>query len=190
MRLVDPVPPLHVLLLNGPNLNLLGERDPARYGTATLHDVERQVVELGRRLSVYVDCVQSNSEGELITLVHQARLDYAGIVINPGAYAHYSYALRDALEAVSIPVIEVHISNIHAREPFRATSVTAPVVAGSILGCGTAGYELALRAVVGRIRAEQTHQEAWTQHRPAAEVLPASPDELRPAACRRAHPYW
>lgn len=146
--------PAHqVLLLNGPNLNLLGTRDPDRYGTTTLTQVEAEVVALGGELGVEVTCRQSNHEGVLVDAVQQAPTDgFTGIVLNPGAFTHYSYALRDAIDAVPVPCVEVHLSNVHAREEFRHTSVTAPVTAGFISGCGTAGYGLALRAVLGRIR--------------------------------------
>ena len=143
-----------VLLLHGPNLNLLGERDPATYGTTTLRDVEERTTLLGRELGAEVRCAQSNSEGTLVDHVHSARNGDSGIVFNPGAYAHYSYALRDALEAVAgmgVPCVEVHISNVHAREPFRHTSVTAPVCQGMVSGHGVFGYELALRSVLHRI---------------------------------------
>ncbi|WP_116248073.1 type II 3-dehydroquinate dehydratase [Nocardiopsis sp. FIRDI 009] len=138
-----------VLLLNGPNLSLLGTRDPGQYGTTTLAEVERRVVELGRELGVEVVCAQSNSEGEMVDRVHAAR-HWAGVVLNPGAYAHYSIALRDAIDAIEAPVVEVHISNVYAREEFRHTSVTAPVAAGYVAGCGVFGYELGLRAVLRR----------------------------------------
>jgi len=139
-----------VLLLNGPNLNLLGLRNPEVYGSTTLADVEQAVTTLGASLGVGVRTAQSNSEGGMVDHVHEARhLD--GIVINPGAYAHTSYAIRDAVEAVPVPCVEVHISNIHAREEFRHTSVLSPVVDGFICGCGVFGYELALRALVHRI---------------------------------------
>lgn len=139
-----------VLLLNGPNLNLLGRRDPAHYGSTTLADIERRVAALGAELGAQVRCAQSNHEGELVDLVHgAAELD--GIVINPGAFAHYSIALRDAVDAVDTPCVEVHISNVYAREEFRHTSVTAPVMQGYIAGCGVVGYELGLRAVLARI---------------------------------------
>ena len=138
-----------VLLLNGPNLNLLGTRDPKQYGTTTLAQVEERVVALGEELGVEVVCAQSNSEGVLVDHVHSAR-HMVGVVMNPGAYAHYSIALRDAIDAIEAPVVEVHISNVYAREEFRHTSVTAPVVAGYVAGCGTVGYELALRAVLAR----------------------------------------
>ncbi|WP_028647028.1 type II 3-dehydroquinate dehydratase [Nocardiopsis sp. CNT312] len=138
-----------VLLLNGPNLNLLGTRDPEQYGTTTLEQVERRVGDLGGELGVEVVCAQSNSEGALVDRIHRAR-HWAGIVINPGAYAHYSIALRDAIDAIEAPVVEIHISNVYAREEFRHTSVTSPVVAGYVAGCGVFGYELALRAVLQR----------------------------------------
>ncbi|MGY1435630.1 type II 3-dehydroquinate dehydratase [Streptomyces reniochalinae] len=144
----------HVLLLHGPNLNLLGERDRDTYGSTTLRDVEERTTALGKELGAEVRCAQSNSEGALIDLIHATRGSDDGIVFNPGAYAHYSYALRDALEAVTglgIPCVEVHISNVHAREPFRHTSVTAPVCQGMVSGHGVFGYELALRSVLHRI---------------------------------------
>ncbi|WP_312863417.1 type II 3-dehydroquinate dehydratase [Spinactinospora alkalitolerans] len=140
-----------MLLLHGPNLNLLGERDPAQYGRTTLADIEARVTELGAELGVDVACHQSNHEGVLVDHVHAARRLHQGIVLNPGAHAHYSIALRDAIEAVSIPCVEIHISNVHAREPFRHTSVTAPVTRGYISGCGVFGYDLALRAVLHRM---------------------------------------
>ncbi|MEY9212315.1 type II 3-dehydroquinate dehydratase [Thermobifida halotolerans] len=136
-----------VLLLNGPNLNLLGRRDPAQYGTTTLADIEKRLVELGGELGVEVVCAQSNHEGELVDRIHAAR-DLDGVVFNPGAYAHTSIALRDAIDAVPTPCVEVHISNVHAREPFRHVSMTAPVMSGCVSGCGVHGYELALRHVV------------------------------------------
>jgi 3-dehydroquinate dehydratase-2 len=141
-----------ILLLNGPNLNLLGRRDPAQYGTATLADVEALAVRTGAELGLEVVCRQSNHEGTLVDLVQAAPGEgLAGIVLNPGAYAHYSYALRDAVDAVDIPCVEIHISNVHAREPFRQVSVTAPVMAGFICGCGVAGYQLAVRALSTRL---------------------------------------
>jgi 3-dehydroquinate dehydratase-2 len=141
-----------ILLLNGPNLNLLGRRDPAQYGTATLADVEALATSTGNGLGLDVVCRQSNHEGVLVDLVQAAPGDgFAGIVLNPGAYAHYSYALRDAVDAVDVPCVEIHISNVHAREPFRQVSVTAPVAAGFICGCGITGYELAVRALAARL---------------------------------------
>jgi 3-dehydroquinate dehydratase-2 len=140
-----------ILLLNGPNLNLLGERDPGQYGSTTLADIEQRLTALAKELGAELDARQSNVEGELVTLIQDARRTHDGIILNPGAYAHYSYAIRDAVDAVRIPVVEVHISNVHAREPFRHTSVISPVVAGFICGLGDFGYDLALRAVLRRV---------------------------------------
>lgn len=137
-----------VLLLNGPNLNLLGTREPGIYGGETLKDVEEKVTTLGGNLGWEVFCFQSNHEGDLIDQIHEAFFQgYSGIIINPGAFTHYSYGIRDAIAGISIPVIEIHISNIHARESFRHVSVTAPVTAGQIVGFGVKGYELALLAL-------------------------------------------
>lgn len=137
-----------VLLLNGPNLNLLGTREPGIYGGETLKDVEENVTTLGGNLGWEVFCFQSNHEGDLIDQIHEAFFQgYSGIIINPGAFTHYSYGIRDAIAGISIPVIEIHISNIHARESFRHVSVTAPVTAGQIVGFGIKGYELALLAL-------------------------------------------
>lgn len=148
--MADSGAPPAVLLLNGPNLNLLGSRDPEQYGAVTLAEIERRVAALGTELGAGVECVQSNHEGVLVEQVHRARA-FDGIVLNPGAFAHYSIALRDAIDAVETPCVEVHISNVYAREEFRHRSVTAPVVQGYIAGCGPAGYELGLRAVLARI---------------------------------------
>jgi 3-dehydroquinate dehydratase II len=139
-----------VLLVNGPNLDLLGVREPEIYGSETLADIEARVVALGVELGVDVECVQRGGEGEIIEQIHRART-MDGIVLNAAGYTHYSYALRDAIAAVEVPCIEVHISNVHAREEFRHTSVISAVAAGIIVGCGTLGYELALRACVARI---------------------------------------
>lgn len=143
-----------VLLLNGPNLNLLGSRDPRQYGAVTLAEIERRVQALGAELGAAVECAQSNHEGELVEHVHRAR-ELDGVVYNPGAFAHYSIALRDAIEGVDVPCVEVHISNVYAREAFRHTSVTAPVSQGYIAGCGAVGYELGLRAALARIEERQ-----------------------------------
>jgi 3-dehydroquinate dehydratase II len=137
-----------VLLLNGPNLNLLGTREPGIYGGATLKDVEEKVTTVGANLGWEVFSYQSNHEGDLIDQIHEAFFQgYSGIIMNPGAYTHYSYGIRDAIAGINIPVIEIHISNIHARESFRHVSVTAPVTAGQIIGFGVKGYELALIAL-------------------------------------------
>ncbi|HYK75025.1 MAG TPA: type II 3-dehydroquinate dehydratase [Pseudoneobacillus sp.] len=137
-----------ILLLNGPNLNLLGKREPGIYGETTLKDIEKNVITLGQTVGFEVDCYQSNHEGDLIDQIHEAFFQgYSGIILNPGAYTHTSYAIRDAIAGITIPVVEVHISNIHAREEFRHKSVIAPVTAGQIVGFGIKGYELALLAL-------------------------------------------
>lgn len=128
-------------MLNGPNLNLLGVREPEVYGTTTLADVEAMVREHADELGVEVRCVQSNHEGELIDEVQRARLEYDGIVFNPAAYTHYSYALRDAVAAIEpVPVVEIHLSDISLREDFRHTSVIEPVCIAQVKGRGPQGY--------------------------------------------------
>lgn len=134
-----------ILLLNGPNLNLLGTREPEVYGTETLADVEALVARAAGEFGLDVRAVQSNHEGALIDAIHEAREDCSGIILNPGAFTHTSIALRDALASVPIPAIEVHISNVHAREEFRHHSYISAVAAGLIVGCGVQGYELAVR---------------------------------------------
>lgn len=137
-----------ILVLNGPNLNLLGGREPEVYGTATLADIMARVVEHGASIGAEVRHDQSNIEGELVDLVHEAQGWARGIVFNPGAYTHYSYALRDAITAVELPVVETHLSNVAAREEFRHTSVLAPVCIGVVAGFGAASYLLALDGLV------------------------------------------
>ncbi len=138
-----------VLILNGPNLNLLGTREPAVYGTKTLADIEADCRAAGDRLGFAVDFRQSNHEGELVDWVQEAGRTGASIVINPGAYSHTSIALHDALKGAGRPTIEVHLSNIFAREPFRHHSHVSPVATGVICGLGAAGYVLALEALAG-----------------------------------------
>lgn len=136
-----------VLVINGVNLNMLGIREPHIYGTETLDDIRRRVERLAEELEVSIDFFQSNHEGALVDKIHEAYGKYDGIIINPGGFTHYSYAIRDALAAVSIPFVEIHLSNNYARESFRI-SVTAALAVGSIQGFGAFGYELALRAIV------------------------------------------
>ncbi len=133
-----------VVVVNGPNLNLLGKREPEIYGTRTLQDLESTVRAKARSLGIDVDFFQSNSEGELIEYLQVHAPGTLGIVINPAALSHYSLALYDCLQALALPVVEVHISNIHAREEFRSRSVTARAARGVIAGLGFAGYEMAL----------------------------------------------
>jgi 3-dehydroquinate dehydratase-2 len=143
---------VRVLVLNGPNLNLLGRRRPEIYGTLTLRDIEERLAQRAAQLGVEVACFQTNHEGELIDLVQREGERSDAIIINPGAFTHYSYAIRDALEAVGRPVVEVHLSNIHAREPFRRRSVVAEVALGQVSGLGWRGYLLALEALVEMLR--------------------------------------
>jgi 3-dehydroquinate dehydratase-2 len=145
-----------VLVLNGPNLNMLGKREPGIYGAGTLADIERACRETGEKLGLAVDFRQSNHEGELVTWIQETLDGAEGIVINPGAYTHTSVALQDAIRAAGRPVIEVHISNIFAREAFRHHSYVSPVAAGIICGLGPRGYLLALEALAGLIEAQRT----------------------------------
>ncbi|MFY0757622.1 type II 3-dehydroquinate dehydratase [Metabacillus dongyingensis] len=137
----------HFLIINGPNLNRLGLREPDVYGSKTLTDLERELMLFAEKQGFQITCFQSNHEGDLIDAIHEADEQYNGVVLNPGAFTHYSYAIRDAIASVSLPVIEVHISNVHSREPFRHQSVTAPVTAGQIIGLGFDGYQYALLAL-------------------------------------------
>ncbi|MFD1204421.1 type II 3-dehydroquinate dehydratase [Sporosarcina contaminans] len=142
---------MKLLVLNGPNLNRLGKREVGIYGVETLADVEQHLIDIASERLVDLAFFQSNIEGELIDKIHEAADEkFDGIIFNPGAFTHYSIALRDAVAAVDVPVIEVHISNIHSREPFRQTSVIAPVCIGQMSGFGTGGYELALQAFLLR----------------------------------------
>ena len=142
-----------IALLHGPNLNLLGQREPHIYGTATLADYEAAVAAAAAEHGHTVEAFQSNHEGALVDAIHAARSSAAAIIINPGAFTHYSWAIHDALSAFAGPVIEVHISNPNAREPWRHTSVVAPVATGSIIGLGLHGYVLAVEAVARKLAA-------------------------------------
>jgi 3-dehydroquinate dehydratase II len=139
-------PTRKILVLHGPNLNLLGTREPAIYGRETLEDINRRLSRLGQAYGVSLECFQSNHEGALIERVHDAKTQEFGfIIINPAGYTHTSVALRDALAAVQIPFIEVHLSNIHGREPFRHHSYFSDIAVGTICGLGSRGYDLALQ---------------------------------------------
>ncbi len=135
---------LKIMVINGPNLNMLGIREPEVYGNRTYTDLEAYIEEYGEKCGIEITVLQSNSEGELIDFIHHTPRNFDGIVINPGAYTHYSYAIRDALASVDVPSVEVHLSNIHKREEFRHTSVTAPACVGQITGLGFRGYLLAI----------------------------------------------
>jgi 3-dehydroquinate dehydratase II len=147
-----------VLVIHGPNLNLLGEREPSVYGSITLGEIDRRLWALARKEGASVDTFQSNHEGAIIDRIHAARGRYDAVVINAGALTHSSFAIRDAIAAVALPVIEVHLSNIHAREGFRRTSVIAPVVDGQIVGLGVDSYLLGLRAALALLERGKSPQ--------------------------------
>lgn len=140
-----------VLVLNGPNLNLLGTRQPEIYGSTTLADVEAMCAAHGEARGIHVTCRQSNHEGALVDAIHASKGTFDGIVLNAGAYTHSSIALHDAIAGTQMPVIELHLSNIHARESFRHVSYIAPVAVGMICGFGASGYTLALDAMIGHL---------------------------------------
>lgn len=138
-----------IMVLHGPNLNLLGQREPEVYGTMTLEEIDQRLVAAGRELALEVRSFQSNSEGGLIDALHTAREWASGVIFNPGGYTHTSVALRDAVASIELPVVEVHLSNVYAREEFRHTSVISPVCAGKITGFGWRSYLLGLHALAG-----------------------------------------
>jgi 3-dehydroquinate dehydratase-2 len=140
-----------ILVLNGPNLNMLGIREPGTYGSRTLADIETMAVDEGAKLGLEVTCRQSNIEGELVTWIQQALGQFDAVIINPGAYSHTSIAIHDAFRAVNLPVVEVHLSNIYTREPFRHHSYVSPVALGVICGLGATGYKLALHALAEKL---------------------------------------
>lgn len=142
---------MRIAVINGPNLNLLGVREPSLYGTETLDDVERRLEAVGRELGATIEFVQRNGEGELVDYIHALRGRAEGAVVNAGAYSHSSLAIRDALTGVGIPFVEVHITNVYAREPERRRSMLAPAAVGVVCGLGTFGYELALRGLAAKL---------------------------------------
>ena len=145
---------MKVLVLNGVNLNMFGKRDPAQYGTAALEDIDKALAGLGRELGVEVSSFQTNLEGQMCERIHQAHADGTdAVLINAGAWTHYSYGIRDALAILKVPIIEIHMSNIHAREAFRHVSVIAPIAKGQIAGFGVDSYLLGLRAGVAAVKA-------------------------------------
>ena len=148
-----PEAAVRIAVLNGPNLNLLGTREPELYGHETLDDVERRLRQVGKELRVDLEFAQHNSEGELIERVHAMRGRVQGALVNAGAYSHTSLALRDALAGIALPFVEVHITNIYAREPERRHSMLADAAVGVVCGLGVFGYELALRGLVARLAA-------------------------------------
>ncbi|WP_280768402.1 type II 3-dehydroquinate dehydratase [Salipaludibacillus daqingensis] len=135
---------MKILILNGPNLNRLGQREPDIYGSETLTDLVKKLESYSEKNNVTIQSKQSNWEGQLIDWLHEADNAVDGVVFNPGAFTHYSYAIRDAIASIDVPVVEVHISHVHAREEFRKTSVVAPVCIGQISGFGFTGYEMAI----------------------------------------------
>ena len=150
------MPHLNILVLHGPNLNLLGQREPDVYGVLTLDNINGILLEFAKKLQVQVSTFQSNHEGALVDAIHQAIAKFQGIVINPGAYTHTSVAIRDAIAAVEIPTVEVHLSNVYRREEFRHYSYIAPVALGQISGFGADSYGLGLQALVNYLRKEQS----------------------------------
>ena len=147
---------MNILMLNGVNLNMFGKRDPAQYGTVTLAEIDAQVQALGQELGAAVECFQTNFEGAMCERIHQAHANGVdAVLINAGAWTHYSYAIRDALAILKCPVVEVHMSNIHAREAFRHVSVFAEIVQGSVCGFGVDSYLLALRAALANVQSRK-----------------------------------
>ncbi len=142
---------MNILVINGPNLNLLGTREPGIYGAETLEGINAGVSTVAATLGVVVDFFQSNHEGAIVDAIHQTCGRYQGLIINPAAYTHTSVAIRDAIAAVGLPTVEVHLSNVYRRESFRHKSLTAPVVLGQIAGFGATGYELALRGLINHL---------------------------------------
>jgi 3-dehydroquinate dehydratase-2 len=145
---------MKILIINGPNLNMLGKRDKATYGRKTLAEIDSLVKKQGEKLDAEITSFQSNSEGALVDFIQQQSSSADGIIINPGALTHYGFSLRDALADSGLPIIEVHLSNIYAREDWRAESVIAPIAKGQISGLGWQGYIVALQALVAELKGE------------------------------------
>jgi 3-dehydroquinate dehydratase-2 len=144
---------MNILTLHGINLNMFGQRDPAQYGSVTLAEIDARLAELGQALGAKVECFQTNHEGEMVERIHRAHSDGTqAVLVNAGAWTHYSHGIRDALAILKCPIIEVHMSNIHAREEFRHHSVIAPIAKGQIAGFGVDSYLLGLRAAVSAIQ--------------------------------------
>jgi len=144
-----------VLVIHGPNLNLLGLREPKVYGKITLDKINAELKSLGKKEGIIVDTVQTNIEGEIVSLIQNAKKGYKAILINPGGYTHYSVAIRDAIASVKIPTVEVHLTNIYAREEFRQKSVIAPIAVGQISGFGKNSYILGLKAAIEIIKSKR-----------------------------------
>ena len=143
---------MKILVINGPNLNMLGTREPDKYGTKTLKDIEEFILQEAKKLNVEIGFYQSNIEGEIVSKIQEAKGNFDGIVINPAAYTHTSVAIRDALLAAALPAVEIHLSNIHTREDFRKISLTAPACLGQITGFGANSYKLGLIALVDYLK--------------------------------------
>ena len=143
---------INILVINGANLNLTGTREPHIYGTETLEDINGSLINAAEALGVGIDFYQSNHEGDIIDKLHSAKFDFDGVILNAGAFTHYSYAIRDAIASIDIPTVEVHMSNVHTREEFRRNSVISPVCVGTIAGFGSFSYHLALAALMERFK--------------------------------------
>ncbi len=144
---------LRIAVINGPNLNMLGVREPEIYGDSTLADIEREMGELAEQQKVELDFFQSNHEGSIVDYIQKARGNFAGILINAGAFSHYSIAIYDALKMVDIPIVEIHLSNIYARESFRGQSLISPLAVGGVFGFGVLSYKIAFLAICETLRA-------------------------------------
>ncbi len=160
---------MKILLIHGPNLNLLGSREVNVYGDETLESINKRCLVLADELGVELEIRQSNSEGDIVDLIQSAPHEVDGIVINPGAHTHYSYAIRDALAAVELPTVEVHLSNVYAREDFRRESVIAPVASGQIAGFAGDSYLLGLRAVVDLVQSDPKYKASGSSTKKTAE---------------------